>query len=161
MRKKLSNILLVDDDTYCNEYHRRLLNKMNCVERIHTARDGQAALDFLTKKNNRKYPAPEIIFLDISMPGMGGWMFLEEYKKLDDDVKAKTIIIMTTSLSIKDTEKALNSYSVNGFYNKYLTESDVTEILTKYFTDNVQTIPKINLYKVMEFLGKTWKYFFN
>lgn len=161
MRKKLNNILLIDDDEDYNYINRRFLVKMDCVENIHSARDGKEALAYLKTQVKGKYPSPEIIFLDLYMPGMGGWNFLEEYNKLKDHVKAKTVIVTTVSLSTKDYERALNEYSVGGFYNKPITEDHLMEILHKHFPELMGIKIKADPYKVMEFLGKAWKYFFN
>ncbi len=81
MKIKLNCVLLIDDDDDSNYFHRRLLNKIDCTENIQVALDGREALNFLNTTINKHYPPPAVIFLDINMPGMNGWEFLEEYKK--------------------------------------------------------------------------------
>lgn len=68
MKKKLSCILLVDDDNDCNFFHQLIINQLDCAEKTLTARNGLEALEFLKLSNEGKYPKPDLIFLDINMP---------------------------------------------------------------------------------------------
>jgi len=137
MKEKLKRILLVDDDNDCNFFHKRLLTKMDCVEEVQIANNGLEALDFLSTIIDGKYPSPEIIFLDINMPRMNGWEFLEKYAMLEEDQKAKNILIMlTTSLNPDDKILGMHHKDVKGFYNKFLSKETLSEILVKYFPDH-------------------------
>ena len=136
MKKKLKCILLVDDDNDCNFFHKLLINQLECAEQVFFAANGIEALDFLKSCSENKYPKPEIIFLDINMPKMNGWEFLEEYHKLKVSEKAKMVLIMlTTSLNPDDREKALNSLEVNGFLNKYLDKETLGNVLKEKFPE--------------------------
>lgn len=138
MKNKLNNILLVDDDIDCNFYHERLLKQLNCVENIYTAKDGRQALDFLTSVTKEQKAYPSIIFLDLNMPHMDGWEFLEEFQKLDETEKSKTVlIILTTSLNLYDLEKAMSYSFVKGFKNKYLDKDGFNQILIEHYNDNL------------------------
>lgn len=130
MKKKLNCVLLIDDEDDCNFFHQRLFKKMGFVETVEVAEDGIVAINFLKSKKN----TPSIIFLDINMPKMDGWEFLEEYEKLDDTAKSSTVLIMlTSSLNPDDRIKAESLPSVKGFNMKYLDEAQVEEILRKHF----------------------------
>ncbi|HNP16823.1 MAG TPA: response regulator [Fulvivirga sp.] len=134
MKKKLNRVLLVDDDEDCNYFHKRLLTKMNVTDNVEIANNGQEAIDFLVSEIEGKHPKPDIIFLDINMPVMNGWEFLEAYKKLDNSQKGKLVIVMlSTSLNPDDKTKALGNDLVNDFENKYLNEESLTKILKKNF----------------------------
>lgn len=137
MKKKLNSILLVDDDKDCNFFHQRLINKMNCVDTINVVKDGREALDFLNSVPNNKPLKPDIIFLDLNMPRMTGWEFLEEYEKLEHEKKAKIIIVMlATSLHTGDVERVEKYQNIiNGYKTKYLDEKTMNEILEKFFQD--------------------------
>ncbi len=89
MKRKLDSILLVDDDESSNYFHQLIINKLNCAEHVHQACDGREALEILNDGINGKFPIPSVIFLDVNMPGMNGWDFLEEYEKLDETKKIK------------------------------------------------------------------------
>ena len=75
MRKKLECILLIDDDDEDNFYHKIVIERMNITKRIEVAYNGLEALEFLQKESQI---IPELIFLDINMPKMNGWEFLEK-----------------------------------------------------------------------------------
>lgn len=138
MKKKLNCILLVDDDDDCNYFHKRLLDDLQCVEHIEIATDGQEALDFLLSKNGGQHPKPEMIFLDINMPVMDGWEFLEEYDKLDTSQKADIVLVMlTTSLNPDDKAKATKYSDILDFQNKLLTRNRMIELFEKHFPDNL------------------------
>ncbi|UII32872.1 response regulator [Fulvivirga ulvae] len=136
MSKKLDYILLADDDKDCNFYHKRVLSKMDITQSIHVANDGQEALTFILKDKN-----PEdrgIIFLDINMPIMDGWEFLEEYEKLENRKKSNDVlIVLTTSLNPDDKDRAVRQRSVDDYYNKYLKRDAVNKILREHFFDMV------------------------
>lgn len=136
MKKKLTSVLLVDDDNDCNFFHKRLLVKMGCAEEIITAENGLEAIHFLESCNNNNPRWPAIIFLDINMPKMNGWEFLERYKKFDEQTKEKmVIVVLTTSLNPDDKEKASRIGEVKGYYNKYLTYEALEQILKERFPE--------------------------
>jgi len=133
MKKKLNCILLVDDNNEDNVYHKIILKQMDIVNRIDIVVNGLEALAYLKKEN--QIP-PELIFLDINMPKMNGWEFLEQYKHLDVKQKARVVImVLTTSQNPDDIKKAKEIQEVTGFKTKPLDEKMMTEILTQYFQD--------------------------
>ncbi len=130
MKKKINSILLIDDDEDDNYFHQLILSEMNVTDNIQIAKNGVEALEILKKYET----PPELIFLDINMPKMNGWEFLEEYAKLPSDHKAKAIVAMlTTSQNPADKTKA-KDYSIESFYSKPLTPGMLTEILNNYFS---------------------------
>ena len=136
MEKKLKCILLIDDNEADNYFHKIVIEEMNITERIEVALDGVEALNFLNQENETP---PELIFLDINMPRIDGWEFLERYKGLSLKQERSIIIIMlSTSYNPKDIEKARQIEEVSGFKVKPLTEEMLTEILEKYFPDNLR-----------------------
>jgi CheY-like chemotaxis protein len=136
MKRKLNSILLIDDDFDCNYFHERLLQRADCANKIYCVNDGREALDFLLSLIDGEYPNPAIIFLDINMPRMNGWEFLEEYKKLTEFQKAKIVLILlTSSLNPDDKDKGLNNCDVKGFYNKFLDKETLQEILIENFPE--------------------------
>lgn len=136
MNNKLKKILLIDDNKTTNFLHEYILKKEGIVDKIVSVISGYDALDYLKTPVNGVYPIPDIIFLDINMPGINGWEFIEEYNKLPEELKANRIIIMlTTSLNPNDKEKANEAKEVNGFINKPLTSDKIKKILEKHFPD--------------------------
>ncbi|CAM1351659.1 MULTISPECIES: response regulator [Tenacibaculum] len=132
--KKLHTILLIDDDPATNFLHKLIIEKENCTEHVVCKQSAEDALVYLKSKVDDKSPHPELIFLDINMPKMNGWDFLEEYKKFDKNRQAKKIVIMlTTSLDPNDREKAKSINQINEFQSKPLTSEKLKSILASNF----------------------------
>ena len=133
MRIKLNCILLVDDDPDDNLYHQIVIRDMDIVNRIDVVENGLEALAYLRKPD--QIP-PDLIFLDINMPKMNGWEFLEHYKHLH--VKQRTrvlIVILTTSANPDDIKKAKEIQEVTGFETKPLSKEMLSDILKEHFQD--------------------------
>ena len=136
MKKKLNCILLVDDNAADNRYHKIIIKAMNITEHIEIALDGEEAINFLKKESQTP---PEIIFLDINMPKMNGWEFLDVYQELKAEQRANVMIVMLTTSSNPDDEKKAKQISeVTSFKTKPLTEEMLTELLEKHFPDNIK-----------------------
>jgi CheY-like chemotaxis protein len=135
--KKL-NILLIDDDETTNFLNSRTLKKAGIVRSIQITENGKDAINYLTcngKYNHIKaYPKPDLVFLDINMPIMNGWEFLEAYDQLDPATKANVILIMlTTSLKKEDHSKAQTSKYVQGMVHKPLNQKTLGSIIAKHY----------------------------
>jgi CheY-like chemotaxis protein len=88
MAKRISTILLVDDDLAINFFHKRLLNKLALGETIITAHNGASAISELISLNgSQKEDDLAIIFLDLNMPVMDGWGFLEHFENIHHALK--------------------------------------------------------------------------
>ena len=132
--KKVNCILLVDDNEADNLFHTRTIHKAEVCKHLEIATGGQEALDYLEKCGDEGHPRPDLIFLDINMPGMNGFEFLEEYAKLDSKVKSKMVVFMlTSSLMPEDNEKAMKTGEISEFLNKPLTIKMVHDIVDKCF----------------------------
>jgi CheY-like chemotaxis protein len=132
MNKKLNCIMLIDDDDDDNYFHQIVINKMDITEHIEVALNGEEALIFLKKENQTH---PDIIFLDINMPKMNGWEFMESYKELRADQKAKVVVMMlTTSENPEDKKRAALYTEIISFNSKPLTQEMLAAILEKHFS---------------------------
>lgn len=137
---KLNCVLLIDDDETNNFLNKLVIRESGVAERVEIALNGKEAIEFLTKKgkypdsNLEVYPQPALIFLDINMPVMDGWDFLEEYQKLPEDQKGQIVIVMlTTSFNPDDKVKAEQITEISDFKNKPLTIEVVKDVVRKYF----------------------------
>ena len=130
MTAKINSILLIDDDDADNFFHTIAIKKMDNDIEIRTAENGVEALKML----NQEGSPPDLIFLDINMPKMNGWEFLQEFKKLETRFKAKAIIVMlTTSDSPEEIRQAQQTPEVVGFETKPLTTAKLKLILENHF----------------------------
>ncbi|MBX0291399.1 response regulator [Hymenobacter sp. HSC-4F20] len=131
---KLSSILLVDDDKTTNFLNELMLRKLDVAEKLLVAMNGKEALDVLQEHCENTVPTcPVLIFLDINMPVMNGFEFLDAYSHLPWMKQQATVIVMlTTSLHSRDVSRA-EQLPVSGFVSKPLTAEKVNSILAQHF----------------------------
>ncbi len=129
----LNRILLVDDDAVTNMIHCRVIERSGHVNAIDVATDGQEALDLLRADLAAGRPLPELIFLDINMPGMGGFEFLEHYAELSIAPDVQLIIVMlSTSLLRADHMRAQADPNVHSFCDKPLRLEKLLELVEAF-----------------------------
>ncbi|MDX5339721.1 MAG: response regulator [Cyclobacteriaceae bacterium] len=124
-------IFLVDDDPINNLINRRLLGKTGISQKIEEFLGGQDALDRIAQES----PSNRIlIFLDINMPVVNGWEFLEKYLLLFQERKDK-ILILSSSIDFQDRQKAQEYELVSGFLEKPLTLDKIKEHFPNSFKE--------------------------
>jgi CheY-like chemotaxis protein len=138
-KQKLNCILLVDDDTATNFLHSEVVEEAGIDAVIATAESGDRALGYLAqcgiaKENRAIKPVPDLIFLDINMPVMSGWEFLEEYDKMAKEKLDHTIMIMLTASPNPDDESKARAFpAVKEYRRKPLTTDMLEDIMHHYF----------------------------
>lgn len=139
MERKLGCVLLIDDDEPTNYLNVRVLRKVDCANQIRAVQTAKEALDSLNpqekgKDSSNPCSQPDLIFLDINMPGLSGWDFLEAYRRLRIPKEEKAVIVMLTSSPNPDDRiRALSMEDVAEFMSKPLTVKTVEGILEKHF----------------------------
>jgi CheY-like chemotaxis protein len=129
--KTLHCIMLIDDNKLDNFFHKRVIAKYDDTIEVVEMLSATDALKYLTGGNVTKYP--DIIFLDINMPGMNGWEFLEEYKSLSDEMRKSMIVIMlTTSENPNEKTRALNNSFLTDFISKPLDSGTLSGVVEKF-----------------------------
>lgn len=132
--------MLIDDDDATNFIHQIIINKSNIAEQIVTALNGKQAIEILIKNGedaNTENTLPSLIFLDINMPVMDGWGFIESYKGLSESIRKQVVIVMlTTSYDPDDKKRALQIPEISEFEKKPLTFDIINRLMEKHFPEN-------------------------
>jgi len=128
------NILLVDDSETDIRITMRAFMKSKIKNRIFTVTNGQAALDFLNNEGNytnaEEYPKPDIILLDIKMPGMDGFQVLESVKK-NLELSSIPIIMLTSSKAEEDVARSFK-YGASSFIQKPVDFDEFVKLVEKF-----------------------------
>tara|TARA_R110000868_G_scaffold355331_1_gene616814 strand:+ start:667 stop:1107 length:441 start_codon:yes stop_codon:yes gene_type:complete len=137
--ENLECILLIDDDGAVNFINELIIKKAGIKTHIQIAINAQQGLDYLMRAGDflefSNSIQPGIIFLDINMPGMNGWDFLSEYKKLPKQQRDQTVVVMlTSSINPDDKQKGENHPEVVAFMNKPLSKDSIMEIIKSHFS---------------------------
>lgn len=134
--KKIQHILFVDDDNISSYINRAVLEEMQVAENLHWLNDGQEALDYLKQRcaegGQRKNACNDLVFLDLNMPQINGFEFLESLQHLAGiDTLGLYIVMLTSSWHSRDLEKA-RTYAIQDYLIKPLTAEKVAEVVKKY-----------------------------
>ncbi|MGI4803495.1 MAG: response regulator [Janthinobacterium lividum] len=126
------NIMLVDDDEINNFITVKLIKKAFPDAVLSTYLNGKLAVDKLKSLfQDNPEKIPDYILLDINMPVMNGWEFLEEYKASNLDPEKKiTIYILSSSVFSNDIDKAKSYESVANFISKPLNLESIKEVFS-------------------------------
>ncbi len=131
--QQLDCIILVDDDEVTNYVHESVIEDAGVTKDVLVAEDGQRALNLLQELEAKQAPSPNLIFLDINMPVMNGFEFLDAYQQMKGQFKQPVIIVMlTSSLNPKDVSRA-QAAGATDFLDKPLTTDKLNNVLGKYF----------------------------
>ena len=132
--RKLDSVLLIDDDDVVNTLNSIILRKSGLVENIQSVMSGSEGLSTLSvcEKDNCW---PSLIFVDINMPGMNGWEFIELFKEKFSALKKKSMIcLLSSSLDPRDKEKADKSDLVDFYFSKPLSLEVVHEVCNNFIS---------------------------
>ena len=129
MQKPL--IAIVDDDKIFHMMAVRLMQLTNVSDRFLTFINGREAIEYLEKNKNQEAQLPDILFLDINMPIVDGWMFLEKYdgiyQQLSKEVK---IYMVSSSIDPRDTDRAKANSHIRDYISKPVSKEHLSEIFS-------------------------------
>ncbi len=127
--------MVIDDNEMDLYIAKRVMDRYSFTEEVIIMDSAKDALNYLAEKQNDLSALPDLILLDINMPGMNGFEFLDAYTHLPEKIKRNCIIMMlTTSTHTEDRQKASNNPYVRSYLNKPL-DKDKLEELTDILKD--------------------------
>ena len=126
---RLDLVMLVDDNETDNFISKRIIEITKFARNVIIKSSGKSALEYIGTHRNEPQKLPDLIFLDINMPIVDGFVFLYEFEKFAEIVKNKCrVIILSSSDNKRDIDKIVNNDHVIKFITKPLTESELGEI---------------------------------
>lgn len=128
---KLNAILLVDDNDVDNFIHQRVIGLVNFSQQVYSCTSARSAKELIAQLQEQENPLPEMIFLDLNMPGENGFEFLDWFvtlpQSLQDSVK---VVILTSSNNNADIQKIKDFPFVVKFITKPLKKEDLALLAT-------------------------------
>ncbi len=123
------NVLLVEDDPITIMVCDRIIKLSDFAEKVVSCENGKTAMDHIHKLVAEGGKFPEIIFLDINMPVMNGWDFLEEFEAIKDKISPMPrIFILSSTVDPEDYKRAKSFTAVDNFISKPLSKEFLENI---------------------------------
>jgi len=130
MSRKVPIIALVDDDKIFQLTASKTIKSAEITDRILQFQNGDEALQFIRQNIADASTLPDYIFLDINMPYIDGWMFLDDYKDLKGKLaKPISIYMVSSSIDPKDISRARSNENVIDYVIKPVTREKFIELL--------------------------------
>ncbi|MBL7857809.1 MAG: response regulator [Cyclobacteriaceae bacterium] len=130
--KKYRTVMLIDDNEIDNLINQKMIEAASIADNIYTHTGAKSAIEFL--KNMEKLDVaekvlPDVIFLDIDMPLMDGFQFLDEFEKLSNSAKKKCkIVMLTSSINPQDFNRSKKYENVKLYLNKPLSHESIVKL---------------------------------
>jgi response regulator of citrate/malate metabolism len=122
MSKKIGNLWIIDDDPMASFYIKRLAELGELANIITIFDKAKGAMETLVSHKKSPEHLPDLILLDIYMPEMDGWTFLQNFVQVKDDlIKPVDIFIISSSGHLKDINRARSLPDVKAFLQKPVT----------------------------------------
>ncbi len=134
----LDKILCVDDDPITLMLCRKVVEKVEFAKEIITVNNGEEAIQYFDslfeeRKNNSDIVYPKLVLLDLNMPVMDGWEFLESYisKQYQHVFDSTRFIVLSSSIDPYDINRS-KTYPVIGFLSKPVTKEMLEDLKTQF-----------------------------
>ena len=134
MPKPIRCILLIDDDPDDNFLHRLVIEESGLCEEVRESTTAAEALRYLAQPDTMDHPFPSLMLLDVNMPGMSGFEFLDEYHRwVPHPPRAPLVLLFTAAVNPTEQARAHTYREVAGYHVKPLTDALLEEVVKKYF----------------------------
>ena len=139
MKNKIPCVLLVDDDETTNYINLLTVKKSGIADELIVALNGLEAINTILERCGdasvrKKTEVPKLILLDINMPIMNGFEFMEAFRALDADIQDNIIVIvLSTSLNRRDLDR-MKEFGVQGFISKPLRRDTLQALIDEHFS---------------------------
>ena len=124
------NICIVDDDDIYQFTTIKIIESLKLAKKIIVFSDGEEAINFMIDNINEENELPDVIFLDINMPIMDGFQFMDEYVKIKPKVGKKiTIYMVSSSVNPTDIERAKKIEDISDYIIKPIKPGELKSII--------------------------------
>lgn len=141
MTDALNHIVLIEDNETTSFLNNRLLSRLGVARQVTSFSKAEEALQFLwgeAAPGAAPQVTPDLVFVDLKMPGMNGFDFLERYSQLPAEAQERTVVaVLTTSMHGADTARVAQYPNVE-YLTKPLTEEKMQRLLAKRFASNAK-----------------------
>lgn len=135
MKKKLNCILLIDDDEPTNFLNEMIIHEAGISNSVVSVQSAKQGLEILRGQGSVRSCNPDLIFLDINMPAMNGWEFIDHYRRTIPEQANKVIVMLTASVNRDDELRASTINEIADYMNKPLSELILEKLLDKHFPE--------------------------
>lgn len=129
MSRQIEKVCIIDDDNIYINLMKKIIEIKKLSDSILIFNNGKEAIDFFLDSLDNE-DNPQVIFLDLNMPVMDGWQFLQEFSKIKNKIKNKIeIYVVSSSINSKDIERAKSIDIVSDYLTKPIKLDDFEKIL--------------------------------
>lgn len=130
MEENMKRIVLIDDDSTSNYLNKMIIEKSDLVDEVLTFENATEALNYF--QNKIQSEEGSLVLLDINMPIMNGWEFLDQYIQLNGQLRQNKVVMLTSSINPEDKQQAEENQFVADYKHKPLSIPMLQELVRNY-----------------------------
>jgi CheY-like chemotaxis protein len=124
-------VLIIDDDKQLNKINERVLHASGLVSELHIVGNGMEAIEYLNSRIDNAYSLPEIIVLELNLPKMNGFEFIQYFNEIKFNGKSRIeLVVFTASSSPRDRQKAIQ-LGIRHYLNKPYLLRGLSDIISR------------------------------